>query len=58
MIELLLPRTDSGVLVQAVAVAALFLAALVLVRRNHELTLLMAGLATMTLAWFGVRALH
>lgn len=58
MIDLLLPATDAGVLVQAVAVAALAGVALYATRRDRELFVFVVGLTTMTFAWFGVRALH
>jgi hypothetical protein len=58
MIDLLLPRTDGGVLAQAIVVAVVSGIALVIVRRNREVTLLVAGLATVAVAWMGLRALH
>jgi hypothetical protein len=56
--DLLLPSTDAGALTQAVAAAVAYGGALVAVRRDRELVLLVAGLATLTFAWFGLRALH
>jgi len=56
--DLLLPRTDAGVLVQALVVFPVLGAALVLVRRDRDYRLLVIGLLTMTAAWFGLRAVH
>jgi hypothetical protein len=58
MVELLLPRTDAGVLVQVV-VAVVFYAALgIAVRRNRDLLVFVSGLATITAAWFALRTVH
>ena len=56
--DLLLPRTDAAVLVQALVVFPVLGAALVLVRRDRDYRLLVIGLLTMTAAWFGLRAVH
>jgi hypothetical protein len=56
--ELLLPRTDAGVLVQALVVFPALVLALVRVRRDRELRVLMLGVLTTTFAWFGLRAVH
>jgi len=58
MKELLLPRSDAGVLVQTVVAVIVLGLALVLVRRDRELRLLMIGLAVLTTAWFAVRSVH
>lgn len=58
MIETLLPGTDGAVAVQAVVAATVLLTALVLVRRDRELRLLVLGLMTMTTALFALRTLH
>lgn len=58
MIDLLFPRSDMGVLVQAALVVPALGAALVAVRRNREWRLLVLGVLTMTAAWFGLRAVH
>ena len=58
MKDLLLPRTDGGVLVQAVVIGLIFSFALVGVRRDRELRLLVAGMTVLTGAWFGLRSLH
>ncbi|MGH9014456.1 MAG: hypothetical protein ACRDZ1_11040 [Acidimicrobiia bacterium] len=56
--DVLLPRTDAAVLVQALVVFPALGIALVLVRRDREYRLLVLGLLTMTAAWFGLRAVH
>jgi hypothetical protein len=56
--DLILPRTDAGVAAQAMIAAALYVAGLVLVRRHRELRIFIIGLATITAAGFGLRALH
>ncbi|MGH8986813.1 MAG: hypothetical protein ACRDY6_23525 [Acidimicrobiia bacterium] len=56
--ELLLPRTDAGVLAQALVVFPALGIALVLVWRDREWRALVFGLLTMTTAWFGLRAVH
>lgn len=58
MTELLLPRTDAGVLAQTVTASAVYAAALVAVRRNRELLWFVGGLATLTLGLFALRTLH
>ena len=58
MIDLLLPRTDAGALAQAVGAAVLFAAAAIAVRRNRELLVFVAGLASITAAWFALRTVH
>jgi hypothetical protein len=56
--DLLLPRTDAGALVQAIAAAMLFSVALIAVRRNRDLLWFVAGLACLTFAGFALRAVH
>ncbi|MGH9013228.1 MAG: hypothetical protein ACRDZ1_04730 [Acidimicrobiia bacterium] len=58
MIDLLLPRTDAGVLVQAVVVFPILGAWLAWVRRDPDWRLLALGVLVMTIAWFGLRAVH
>ena len=58
MTELLFPRTDAGVLAQIVIVAAVWVVAVVVVRRNRDLVWFVSGLAMLAYAWFGIRALH
>jgi hypothetical protein len=56
--DLLLPRTDAGALAQAISAAMLFSVALIAVRRNRDLIWLVAGLASLTFAWFALRTVH
>jgi hypothetical protein len=58
MVELLLPRTDAGVVAQAVIVTALAVVALVLTWRNRDLRLFVGGLAMITYAWMALRTVH
>lgn len=58
MVDLLLPRTDAGVLAQVIVAVVVFSGAAFTVRRNHDLLVFVAGLATVTAAWFGLRTLH
>ncbi|MEX1009413.1 MAG: hypothetical protein WD271_16460 [Acidimicrobiia bacterium] len=58
MHEILLPRTDTGVFLQAAVVFPALLGALVLVRRDRDLRIFVLGILVFTLALFGVRALH
>lgn len=56
--ELLLPRTDGGVAVQAVALIVLFAVALVGVRDRPDARLVVIGLGVVTLGLVGLRAAH
>lgn len=56
--EILLPRTDAGVYAQAAVVFPALGIALLVVRQDRDLRTFVLGLAVMTLALFGVRALH
>lgn len=56
--ELLLPRTDGGVAVQAAVATVILAAAFFAVRRSPELRRFVTGLAVTTLALFGLRSLH
>ncbi len=58
MKDLILPRTDAGVLAQAVIATLVDVGGFVVVRRHRELRTNVVGLATVTAAWFGLRALH
>ena len=58
MIDLLLPRTDAGAGVQAAVAFALFVLALVAVRRNPDLRMFVLGVGTITAAWFALRTVH
>ncbi len=56
--ELLLPRSDAGVLAQALVVFPALAIALLLVRRDREWRVLVFGVLTISAAWFGLRAVH
>ena len=58
MIDLLLPRTDAGVAVQAIVVTVLAVIALALTWRNRDLRLFAGGLAMITYAWMALRTVH
>jgi uncharacterized BrkB/YihY/UPF0761 family membrane protein len=56
--DLLLPRTDTVVIVQAVIVALVFAGLLVWVRRRHEWRLVVIGAAMLTAGFLLLRAAH
>jgi hypothetical protein len=56
--EILLPRTDAGVLLQAAVVFPALVGALVAVRRDRDIRMLLLGILVPALALFGLRALH
>lgn len=58
MIDLLLPRTDGGAIAQAIGAVVVFGALALAVRRNRDLLVFVAGLATVTAAWFALRTVH
>lgn len=58
MRDLLLPRTDAGVLVQVVVLGVGFAAAALAVRRNRDLLWFVGGLATFTAGLLALRTLH
>ena len=58
MIDLLLPRTDAGVAVQAIVVTVLAVIALALTWRNRDLRLFAGGLAMITYVWMALRTVH
>jgi hypothetical protein len=58
MSDLLLPRTDAGVAVQALVVVPLLLGALVAVRRQSELRTFVLGVLLVTSGFMGLRTLH
>jgi hypothetical protein len=63
MSELLLPRTDAGVLVQVVVALVLLVTALVVVttiadRHRREWLQFVSGLGMLTAGAFGLRMLH
>lgn len=58
MTDLLLPRTDAGVLLQAAIVFSVLVGALVALRHDRDGRLLVAGLIVVATALFGLRAVH
>ena len=58
MEDLLAPTTDGGVAAQVALVVAAAAVAGWLVRRNRDAVVLVVGVLVMTMALFGVRALH
>lgn len=59
LLDLLLPETDRGAVVQIV-IAAVFWTAMIVrsLRWRSEYRLFVIGLAVLTFAWFGARAVH
>ncbi len=58
MPEFLLPRTDAGVVAQAVGAVVIFAAALGAAWRYPEARILVVGLGLTFFGFVGVRALH
>jgi len=58
VLDLLLPRTDAGVLAQLIGAVVFYGGLAIAVRRNRDLLVFVGGLAMITAAWFGLRALH
>ena len=58
LVDLALPRTDAGAFTQAAVAAAVFGVALWRARHNRDVLTFVAGLATITFAWFALRTLH
>lgn len=58
LVEILLPRTDAGVLAQLVTLAVAVLIVSLLMRRERELLLLTWGVGLVLLGGMGLRALH
>lgn len=58
MTDLLLPRTDGGVLVQALVVVPFLVGGLVAVRRQAELRVFVLGVLLVAVGFMGLRALH
>ncbi len=56
--DLLLPRTDGGVLAQGVVVGAALAVLALAFRRDPDILWLLAGVAVLLLGLFGLRALH
>ena len=58
LVDLALPRTDAGAFLQAAIAVPIFGIALWRVRHNRDIRSFVAGLATLTFAWFALRTLH
>lgn len=58
VVDLLLPRTDAGVLAQVIGAVVVLGALAFVVRRNRDLLVFVAGLTTITAAWFALRTVH
>jgi hypothetical protein len=58
LVDLALPRTDAGAFLQAAIAVPIFGIALWRVRHNRDTRTFVAGLATLTFAWFALRTLH
>ena len=58
MRDIALPRTDAGVAMQLVVAVLIFGLALWRVRDDRDVRVLVLGVATITFAYFGLRALH
>lgn len=58
MADLLLPRTDAGALVQVVVAAAVLIPVAVVVRRQRDLLVFVAGVGVALAAFFALRTVH
>lgn len=58
ILELLLPRTDAGALVQVAVVLPALVALLLVVRRHGELRTLVLGVTMLTAGLFALRTVH
>ena len=58
MIDILLPATDAGVVIQIVVVVSFTIAGLVLARSNRDLRIFTLGVGILFLALIAVRAVH
>ncbi len=56
--DLLLPRSDRGVLVMLAVAVVVFTGAVLVFRRDPDVRLLVVGVAVITGAWFALRSLH
>ncbi|MBA2609349.1 MAG: hypothetical protein H0U92_10445 [Actinobacteria bacterium] len=56
--RLLLPATDAGVAIQAVATLVCIAALLIVFRHDRDLRMLLFGVAVLAAGFFSVRALH
>lgn len=57
-LDLILPRTDAGVLVQVVTVFPALIALLFAVRRQRELRTFVFGVTVLTAGLFALRTVH
>lgn len=57
-LEIVLPRTDAGVLAQVIGLAAVVLVTSLLVRHERALLLLTWGVGLVLFGGMGMRALH
>lgn len=58
MLDVLLPRTDAGVLAQFIVVIVVFALAIFALRRQPEWRLLVTGIGVLTLGLMAARAIH
>ena len=58
MEDVLWPRTDAAVVVQAIVVVGVTSLAAVLLRRERALVLLVCGIGAVVIGLMGLRALH
>ena len=58
LLDLLLPRTDAGVLVQFIAAGLVYPPLIWFGRRNRDIMLFFIGLCVFTFAIFGLRMVH
>ena len=58
MIDILLPVTDAGVVIQIVVVVAFTISGLLLARSNRGLRIFIVGVGILLLALIAVRAVH
>ncbi len=56
--RLLLPATDAGVAIQAVATLVCIAALLIVFRHDRDIRMLLFGVAVLAAGFFSVRALH
>ena len=52
------PETDAGVVVQGIVTLIIAVVIGVAVRRERSLVLLVIGITSVTLGWYGLRGLH
>ena len=56
--DILLPATDTGVLVQVVVWTALLVLGIIVTRRNRDVRLLVVGIGILGYGLMAVRAIH